>query len=109
MRAREWVIKTQKHVQMWYIPSEPAGMSRIIINIRNQVLLCVPSFNIKVQLASKQNPCQPFRNETGAASASRRAVLCLHVVHLKSFNALLAVDYPLLKSWAINVAIFVFN
>ncbi len=28
-------------------------------------------------------------------SASRRAVLCLHVVHLKSFNARLAVDYPL--------------
>ncbi len=26
--------------------------------------------------------------------ASRRAVLCLHVVHLKSFNARLAVDYP---------------
>ncbi len=31
-----------------------------------------------------------------APSAARRAVLCLHVVHLKSFNARLAVDYPLL-------------
>ncbi len=27
----EWVFKKQKHVQMWYILSEPAGMS-IIIN-----------------------------------------------------------------------------
>ncbi len=33
--ARERVITTQKHVQMWYIPSEPAGMSIIIINICN--------------------------------------------------------------------------
>ncbi len=39
LRAREWVLKTQKHVQMWYVKcgilSEPAGMSIIIINSRN--------------------------------------------------------------------------
>ncbi len=35
MRALEWVLKIQKHVQMWYILSEPAGMSIIIINRRN--------------------------------------------------------------------------
>ncbi len=35
LRAHEWVLKTQKHVQMKYILSEPAGMSIIIINSRN--------------------------------------------------------------------------
>ncbi len=34
-RACEWVLKTQKHMQMWYILSEPKGMSIIIINSRN--------------------------------------------------------------------------
>ncbi len=35
LRAREWVLKNQKHVQMWCILSEPVGMSIIIINSRN--------------------------------------------------------------------------
>ncbi len=35
LRAHEWVLKNQKHVQMWCILSEPAGMSIIIINSRN--------------------------------------------------------------------------
>ncbi len=35
LRAREWVLKNQKHVLMWCILSEPVGMSIIIINNRN--------------------------------------------------------------------------
>jgi len=52
LRAREWVLKTQKHMQMWYILSDiPAGMSIIIINSRNPT----PKFNF-CSVFSAKNP-----------------------------------------------------